>query len=127
MSDLAYNPTTNVTPLSTREHWNTVRAAHKAFIEASDLGPIQRKKALMIYSTIHWEGGVRKSTDGIVTRILTADMDPERQAAVLVLIDNAWGSIGWALTKVTFKAWYASMNAAFEALKLTRKPEPVKA
>jgi hypothetical protein len=124
MSDLAYNPETNVTPLSTREHWRAVCAAHKAFIMASDLGPIQRKKALGIYSTIHWEGGVRLSSHGTVTRILTADMAPDRQAAVLVLIDNAWGSIGWALTKTTYKAWYASMTAAFEALKLTRHREP---
>ncbi len=124
MSDLPYNPTTNVTPLSTREHWDAIRAAHVAFILASDLGPIQVKKAKAIYSTIHWEGGVRLSSHGTVTRILTADMAPDRQAAVLVLIDNAWGSIGWKLSKATYKAWYASMNAAFEALKLTRHREP---
>ncbi len=70
------------------KEWALMRAEHATRIKASGLGPLQQKKAMAFYQTIHWEGGIFIER-GYETRAIMADMDPIRQAEAVKLIRAA--------------------------------------
>lgn len=102
--------------------WALLRADHATRIKASGLGPLQLKKALAVYSLIHWEGGTILE-GGLVTRVLMADMDPIRQAEAVKRIKEAWESIGWKLGPDNCGAWLKKMAAIVSALQTMRPKE----
>lgn len=130
MSDLPYNPETNITMLSPREKWMLYTRDHFGFLEGptAGLGPRQIHKAKSYYSTAHWEGGTYNSGKDYggfrsVTRILTAQPDEKRMAKIYELIDAAWAAIEWKISKKTFKVWCARMDVILPTLKAMRPTE----
>lgn len=101
------------------KEWAQLRMDHATRIKASGLGPLQLKKALAVYSMIHWEGGTVLD-GGFVTRALMADMDPIRQAEAVKLIKEAWEAVGWKPGPQNFKVWITKMTAVVDALKAIR-------
>jgi hypothetical protein len=99
--------------------WALLRADHATRLKAAGLGPLQLKKALAFYPSIHWEGGT--VLDGqFVSRALMADMDPIRQAEAVKRIKAAWELVGWNLNANNFKAWSGAMARIVDALKEMR-------